>query len=270
MESSNKSTLARELGISRGTLYYKSKQEAKDWKTKIIIEETLREHPSYGHKRLSIHLHINRKRVLRVMKKYGIKPYRRRGRKWLQPKKKTQEYPNLLLHTQPLYPNHIWVSDFTYLGFQNKTVYVATVMDLWSKRIIGFSVLTNHSVQLTIGVLLSALNSNHRPEIFHSDNGSEYDAKDFKAILTNLNIQISRSKKGCPWENGYQESFYDKFKIDLGDPNRFNTLGELVYAIYQTIHYYNNYRIHTVLKMSPVQFALKHQASIIINNRLSV
>lgn len=270
MESSNKSTLARELGISRGTLYYKSKQEAKDWKMKIIIEKALREHTSYGHKRLSIHLHINRKRVLRVMKKYGIKPYRRRGRKWLRTKVKTVEYPNLLLHTHPLYPNHIWASDFTYLGFQKKTVYVVTVMDLWSKKIIGLSVLTNHSVQLTIGALLSALNSNNRPEIFHSDNGSEYDARDFKTILYNLGIQISRSKKGCPWENGYQESFYDKFKIDLGDPTRFNTLGELVYAIYQTIHYYNNHRIHTVLKMSPVQFALKYQLDTITSNRMGV
>jgi transposase InsO family protein len=54
-------------------------------------------------------------------------------------------------------------------------------------------------------------------------------------LLTNTGISISRSKKGCPWENGYQESFYDKFKVDLGDPNRFDTLGELVAEIYRTI-----------------------------------
>jgi putative transposase len=265
MRSSNKTLVARELGISRGTLYYQSKQETKDWQTKILIEKVLRDNQSYGHKRLAIHLKLNRKRILRVMKKYGIKPYRRRRRKWLKFKTKTEEYPNLLISNRPLYPNHIWVSDFTYLGFQKQVVYVATVMDIFNKKIIGLAVLTNHSMQLTINALLSALNHNSRPEIFHSDNGREYDARDFKTILTNLSIQISRSKKGCPWENGYQESFYDKFKIDLGDPNRFNTLGELVSAIYQTIYYYNNSRIHTTLKMSPHQFALKYQLATIIN-----
>jgi len=67
------------------------------------------------------------------------------------------------------------------------------------------------------------------------------------------------SQKGAPWENGYQESFYSQFKVDLGDPNRFTTLGELVYAIYQTIHSYNHSRIHTKLKMPPAVFAEKHQ-----------
>ena len=61
-----------------------------------------------------------------------------------------------------------------------------------------------------------------------------------------------------PWQNGYQESFYDKFKIDLGDPNRFDTLGELVFEIYRTIYVYNTTRIHTVLKMSPREFAKKN------------
>ena len=73
-------------------------------------------------------------------------------------------------------------------------------------------------------------------------------------MLNNLGISISRSKKGCPWENGYQESFYGKFKIDLGDPNRFNTLGELVFEIYKTIHIYNKTRIHSALKMSPYEY----------------
>jgi transposase InsO family protein len=265
MKSSSKITLARSLGVSRGTLYYESKQEKNDWNTKILIEESLRDNPSYGHKRLALHLHINKKRVLRVMKKYGLKPYRRRSRKYKKTKGIITTYPNLLLHTYPQYPNHIWVSDFTYIGYKDLTVYVATVMDIWSKRIIGLSILTNHSVQLTINALLSALNSNPRPDIYHSDNGSEYDANNFKIILENLGIQISRSKPGCPWENGYQESFYGKFKVDLGDPNRFKTLGELVVAIYQTIYYYNNDRIHTTLKMSPVQFALRNQTSIIIS-----
>jgi len=93
--------------------------------------------------------------------------------------------------------------------------------------------------------------------IFHSDNGSEFDSRVFIQALETLGVQISRSAPGCPWENGYQESFYSQFKVDLGDPNRFDSLGELVFAIYQTIYDYNHSRIHSALGMSPVEFAQK-------------
>lgn len=250
----NKTVLARELGVSRSTLYYQSKVEEKDWKLKTQIEEVLRQYPSYGSRRIALALNRNRKPIRRVMRKFGIKPYRRRGRKWRKKATHVQEYPNLLHTTYPSYPNHVWASDFTYLSYNKQWIYVATVMDLYSRKIVGLEVLTNHTTQLTTNALLSALFNHPRPEIFHSDNGREYDAKDFKAILMKLNIQISRSKKGCPWENGYQESFYSQFKVDLGDPNRFSSLGKLVFAIYKTIYTYNNHRIHSALKCSPVQF----------------
>ncbi len=111
---------------------------------------------------------------------------------------------------------------------------------------------------LVIQAFGNAVLTNSRPAIFHSDNGSEYHAKSFRAILVNLGVAISRSRPGCPWENGYQESFYNQFKVDLGDPNRFATLGEFVAEIYRTIHIYNTVRIHSALRMSPQQFAQLH------------
>ncbi|MBU6500272.1 MAG: integrase core domain-containing protein [Patescibacteria group bacterium] len=79
-------------------------------------------------------------------------------------------------------------------------------------------------------------------------------------LLEEWSITISRSRPGCPRENGYQESFYGKFKVDFGDPNRFRTLGELVAAIYRTIWEYNHTRIHSALKMPPSVFAEKMAA----------
>ncbi len=146
-----KALRARELGVSLRSLYYKPKKPDKDWALKVKIEEVLREHPSYGSRRLALHLHMNRKKVKRVMNIFGI--------------------------------------------------------------------------------------------------------------------MISRSAPGCPWENGYQESFYDKFEVDFGDPSRFKTLGELVLAIYQQIWQYNNTRIHSVLKMAPVQFALQAAATYNAGNK---
>ena len=252
----SKTLRARELGVSRGTLYYQPKQPEKDWTLKCQIEEVLRKHPSYGSPRIALKLQRNHKPIERVMKMFSIKAYRRRGRKWKNTRKIKIIYPNLLLQEYPNYANHIWVSDFTYIPFQKKTVYLATVMDLFSRKIVGLSVYTTHAVQLVLSAFMNALHDNPRPEIFHSDNGSEYNSEIFVSALENVGISISRSKPGCPWENGYQESFYDKFKIDLGDPNRFKTLGELVYEIYQTIYRYNNERIHTALRMPPQEFAL--------------
>ena len=253
----SKTLRAKELGMYRGVFYYKPRKPDRDWKLKCQIEAVLREHPSYGSPRIALALKRNHKPVERVMKIFGIKAYRRRGRKWKKTKNIKVVYPNLLFTEYPVYPNHIWVTDFTYIPFQGKTVYLATVLDLFTRKIVGMSVYINHSVQLVLSAFLNALHSNPRPVIFHSDNGSEYNSEIFIEALQTVGVQISRSTPGCPWENGYQESFYDKFKIDLGDPARFKTLGELVYEIYQTIYLYNNTRIHTALKMSPAQFALK-------------
>jgi len=265
-----KTLRARELGVSRGTLYYRPKKPDKDWQIKCQIEEVLREHPSYGHRRLAIHLHMNKKKVLRVMNLFGIKAYRRRGRKWKKTKNIKVIYPNLLLTEYPSYENHIWVSDFTYIPFQGKTVYVATVEDLYTRKIVGLSVYTTHAVQLVLSAFMNALQNNSRPAIFHSDNGSEYNSRVFIEALQTVGVLISRSAPGCPWENGYQESFYDKFKIDLSDPSRFKTLGELVYEIYQTIYQYNNSRIHSALKMPPQQFALLAAREYNSVNKISV
>lgn len=261
---------AREFRVSRSTLYYKPKKPDKDWSLKCRIEEVLREHPSYGSRRIAWHLKLNRKRVKRAMNLFGIKPYRRRGKKFKKTKSVKVKYPNLLLTTHPQYENHIWATDFTYLPFQGRFVYVATVLDLYTRKVVGLSVYTTHAVQLTVSAFLSALHANARPEIFHSDNGSEYNAKVFIAALKTVGVAVSRSAPGCPWENGYQESFYSQFKVDLGDPNRFATLGELVLAVYQTIYAYNHTRIHSSLKMPPVQFALKASNAIISSYKVSV
>jgi len=265
----NKKELAGLLGVSRSLLYYRPKLKEKDWKLKQDIEKVLRDFPSYGHKRLAIHLKINKKRALRVMKIFGIKPYRRRGKKWRKTKKNPlTAYPNLLLSEFPKYLNHIWVSDFTYLPFKGQWIFLATIMDLFSREVVGFSVLTNHSTQLTINAMLSAIHKHPTPEIIHSDQGSEYLSKDYIELALNLGIHLSMSEKGSPWENGYQESFYSQFKVDLGDTNRFATLGELVYEIYQTLHTYNNRRIHTALKMPPIIYANQFLIAETVSNKM--
>lgn len=256
-----KTAFATSAGISRTHLYYRHRKPDKDWELKQQIEAVLRRHPSYGSRRIAWELRMNRKRIKRVMNLFGMRPYRRRGRKFRKTGTNSASFPNLLLAEYPRYPHHIWASDFTPVSFHGKTLHLATIIDLFTREIVGFSVMTAHSVQLVIAAFLSAIHKHPPPAIIHSDHGSEYASKDYLTIVQSLGSAISMSKKASPWENGYQESFYSQFKVDLGDPNRFASLGELVYAIYRTIHAYNHHRIHSALKMPPAIFAERHQRS---------
>jgi putative transposase len=255
VRESNKAALARSLNISRASLYYVPKKEQADWMLKGKIEGAMRQHAGYGYRRIADHLDINRKRIQRVMQKFGIKARRRRRAKKYRKPKDAAMYANLLTTTIPSYPHHIWAADFTEVWFRGQWVYIATVLDLYTREIVGVAVSLRKGAQLTIQALYNALLYHPHPLIFHSDNGREYDAASFIEILTALSVLISRSHPGCPWENGYQESFYGKFKLDLGDPARCKNLGELVAAIYRTINYYNTERIHSALKMPPRMFA---------------
>ena len=102
-----KTVVAKRVEVSRSSLYYKPKKPDKDWLLKQRIEEVLREHPSYGSRRVAIHLKLNRKGVQRVMKLYSIKAYRRRGKRYTKTKNIKVIYPNLLLTVIPSYPNHV-------------------------------------------------------------------------------------------------------------------------------------------------------------------
>lgn len=257
----SKTELAKLLGISRASLYYQAQQPAKDWHLKCRIEQVLRKLPSYGHRRIALHLGMNKKPILRIMKIFGIKPKRRRRKPKFKAKNSHQIYPNLLIDKDnaPTYPNHIWTSDFTYLWFQDQWIYLATILDLFTREIVGFNVLTNHSTDLISNALLQAVSIRSKtPAILHSDQGSEYASQEYQSLVKSLNIKPSMSRKASPWENGYQEGFYSQFKLDIGDPSRFESLGQLTYNIYKAIHTYNHHRIHTALKMPPVIFAKKH------------
>jgi transposase InsO family protein len=121
----------------------------KDWHLKVRLEEELQIHPSYGSRRLAQALGLCRQRTQRVMRLFGIKPYRRRGRKWRK-SKVSRAYPNLLLTVMPAYANHIWAADFTELVQHGKKVFVGTVLDLYTRRILGIQVAVRKGAALTI------------------------------------------------------------------------------------------------------------------------
>lgn len=260
-----KTALAKVLGVSRQSLYYEPKREKIDLEIKSQIESVLTQNPAYGHKRIALELKLNRKRILRIMKKYNIKPYRRRSIRMVKKDdigKADSGIPNLIKDQYPIKPNVIWVSDFTYIKYKDRFIYVATIMDLFTREIVGVGISRFHNRLLVLEALEDALNKYTPPLIIHSDQGSEYRSEEYLNFLKLNNIQVSMSKKKSPWENGHKESYYSNFKLDLADVNRFNDLSELIEEIYLTIYYYNNNRIHTKLKTSPVKFKLNYLDSL--------
>ncbi len=168
-----KAALARRLGISRASLYYVSKHYPQDWALKTRIEQVLEEDPSYGHGRVALKLRINKTRAQRVMRLFGMRAYRRRGRKFRKRGAAKTFYPNILATYVPKGPNDVWIADFTYIPWHGTFLYLATVIDIFTREVLGAAVMANHSVALTLESLFAAVAKHTRPTIFHSDDGRE-------------------------------------------------------------------------------------------------
>lgn len=260
-----KTALAAKLGIARSSLYYTRKKPKEDGDIKEKIVALRDEHPAYGHRRMALFLGLNRKRIHRIMRKFGIRPKIVRGKPWKPGDvgKPATTTPNLAKTLCPIAANVLWAGDFTYIPWRDDFIYLATILDVWTREIVGWHVGMRHTADLVIQAFLDAtVRTGQQPQIFHSDQGSEYVSGHYELLLVNLHVRASQSRKGSPWENGFQESFYNQFKLELGKTTRFNDLGELVEAIHAQLGYYNGRRIHSALKMAPAVFRAKHENKI--------
>lgn len=244
------------MGVSRKNIYKRqAKQSLKDAALLVQIK-VHKYHPSYGHKRLSIELKINKKRIRRVMKLYGIKPPRRKKRFFTTISRPHHHYTNLIKDLAITKPHQVWCTDLSYIKFQGKFLYLATIIDVATRQVIAVQVGHKHDSGLVLTTTKQAIaKAQTHPDIFHTDQGTEFIASICTDYLEKLGTKISVSDKASPWQNGYQESFFSRFKDEAGDFNRFETVGELLEAIYTQVRYYNYERIHTALKMPPAVFA---------------
>ena len=257
----SKPLISRTLGIGERNLYNQNtRQKEADLALKDQILKVLELNPSYGHRRVALALGIGKKRTRRVMRLFGIKPYKRKAR-WTKKKdygNPPSGIPNLIKGSCPVKPNVYFAGDFTRLIWNQKIIHLATFIDLFTREIVGWSVSIRHTSEFVIEAFLDAVRNAGLPLIVHTDQGSEYNSKEYTKFMESLGVKVSMSAKASPWENGYQESFYDNFKTDLGaEFERFETIGEFVEALHSTINYYNNRRIHTKLKTSPLKFKLE-------------
>lgn len=148
-----------------------------------------------------------------------------------------------------------WVQDFTYLWFTGHMHYLAVVLDLKTRQVVGWKLGLRHSSELTHAALLDALSRHNAPAILHSDQGSEYLSYKHQELCGKMEIQLSASNKASPWQNGFMERFFGSFKKEFGSLAQYKDLPQLYEAIALYIHYYNTGRIHSALGMSPAAYA---------------
>lgn len=244
------------MGISPHHLHRVSKQEEKDDALKMLINTTWDKHPAYGSVRLGLELTINHKRIRRVMKKYGLKPPRGKRRQFCTVSTPHHRYTNLIKEVTPTMAHQIWCSDVSFFLFQGRWWYLATIEDLFTRQILASQVSRHHDRWLILSASKQAVkNAGCVPDVFHSDQGTEFMARACTTFWEDHNVAVSVSDTASPWQNGYKESFFGHLKNEFGDTDRFESPGAFIGAIYEHIHYYNHDRIHTALKMPPAKYA---------------
>jgi putative transposase len=256
------------------TAYYRrpSKQQAKDVPDVAALRQAHFEHPFYGTRRLALHLGWSRKKARRIRTLAGVvidpprKKRRTRGGSAAEisaPPNILQRYAALRNQERPqdgldysgMADSGGWVQDFTYLWFDRSMHYLAVVLDLKTRQVLGWRLGLRHTSELTHAAVLDALSKHPSPTILHSDQGSEYLSYKHQVLCDRMEITLSCSAKASPWQNGFMERWFGGFKKELGKLAEYRDLPQLYEAIALQIHYYNTKRIHSALGMSPAAYA---------------
>jgi putative transposase len=214
----------------------------------------------YGARRIAAELErkgirIDRKQVRRIMQQEGLVPVTSRRRvNTTNSSHHLGVFPNLLKPgTVPEGMNKAWVSDMTYIPTDEGWQYLCTVLDLYSRRVVGFALSNRIDRQLAIAAFKNAL-SNRRPGkgfIFHSDRGCQYASSDFRTIVANAGGRQSMSAAGNPYDNAIAESFFKTLKVEWLESRHFTTRDQATRAVSEYLLYYNRKRLHSSLGYQP-------------------
>lgn len=169
--------LCRLLKLSRSTTY-KINTQARFTKDELLREQILSilaANPSYGHRRIALALGVGKKRIRRVMRQHGIKPYKRKAR-WTKRRdlqRAPAPYENLVQGSCPIVPGTVLVGDFTHLIYFSKIIYLATYMDLYTREIVGWYISGKHTKEIVLEAIVDAVKTLGKlPKIVHTDQGS--------------------------------------------------------------------------------------------------
>jgi putative transposase len=251
------------MGISRATYYYKPKdKKAKEKRDRELckrIRDICYKYPYYGYRRVTATLKrdevaVNHKKVAKLMREMGIQiKKRKRYTRTTNSRHNLKVYPNLTKDLVVERINQVWCSDITYIGIRSGFVYLAAIIDAFSRKIVGYAIAKTLAAELALETLrMAILNRDTSDLIHHSDKGMQYCCTDYINLLKSYGIKISISATGMPVENAFSESFFGSLKVEEIYMWDYETYADAIERIpYFIEEVYNSKRLHSSLGYVP-------------------
>ena len=254
------------LDYARSTYYHTAKPTPDD-ALRAAIREVAGQWPRYGYRRVTAQLRrqgwpVNRKRIQRVMRLMDLpRKTKAKKRRTTNSEHPFPRYPNLVEHLPVTRPDQVWVCDITWIHLRREDVYLAVIMDVFTRSIRGWYLSRSLDHRLTLEALRRALQTQH-PEIHHSDQGVQYAATAYTETLQAHGIQISMADIGAAWQNGYAERLIRTIKDEEVDLSEYEDYHDALTQLGQFLDdVYMHKRIHSSLGyLTPVEFEAQWRA----------
>jgi putative transposase len=246
------------LDVPKSSYYYRPRRKIeRSYWDEVLKEEIIQMYekmPFYGNPRMTVELQnmgykVNHKHVHRLRKELGLRTVYPRPRfNTSEPHPEHEKFPYLLREVLITRPNQVWATDITYTAVNGCRAFVIAIIDLFSRKVMAYTVVNTMDTFHCIEVLNMALRRYGRPEIFNSDQGSQFTSREFIAVLRDHNIRISMDGKGRCLDNAKMERFWWALKYEDIKIKEYVSLPQLRLGVQSYVNFYNSRRIHSALE----------------------
>jgi putative transposase len=241
-------------GVARSGVYARRQPQAvdeDDLRISALIDEQYTKRPFYGSRKMVVFLaragqRVNRKRVQRLMRLMGLAGMAP-GKKTSQPHPAHMIYPYLLRGVPVLRPNQVWSTDITYIRLAHGFAYLVAIIDWYSRRVLGWRISNTMDAGFCVDCLQEALVAHGKPEMFNSDQGSQFTSEAFTGVLKAQGIAISMDGRGRAYDNIFVERLWRSVKHEDVYLNGYATMGQLMLGLTKYFAFYNQERPHQAL-----------------------